>query len=235
MIAPEGIGFVLAPVILLAIFIILALLKKGTIRIVWTSLAGVFLLLFIFMLFFFRDPVRVLPGEEAIVSPTDGTILTVDSTQDGGIHIIMFLSLANVHAIRTPVSGKVIKSEYIKGKFHAAWDPKAGTENEHHRFEIEMADGRVVVTRVIAGIAARRVVCHLEEGDEVVAGQRVGFIRFGSRSELEFPPGFTTGWNVGDKVSGGITPIGQFEAMMKEVSEPDSMSVNQEEGQAIAA
>ncbi|MDP8206284.1 MAG: phosphatidylserine decarboxylase [Candidatus Electryonea clarkiae] len=207
MFAPEGLGFIAIPLGLLIVFVILALKKK---RLSWILLSVLSLIVSIMMLFFFRDPARELPDSASIVAPTDGLVVSIDSTSTGGIRVAVFLSLFDVHAIRSPVSGKIASAEDFPGKFHPAYAPESSIENEHVRIEIDTPDG-IIVMRVIAGMVARRIVCHLKPGEQVFPGKRAGFIRFGSRSELEFPPGFVSAIKTGDRLIGGVTQLGSFQ------------------------
>ncbi|MBD3166528.1 hypothetical protein GF324_08015, partial [bacterium] len=119
-------------------------------------------------------------------------------------------SLFNVHAVRSPASGVVASAAHHPGKFHPAFKPEAGRENEHVRLEIETDHGPVVLY-TMAGFLTRRVINHAEQGDTVRAGERIGFVRFGSRAEVMFPPGFVPSIHVDEKVVGGVTELGAFD------------------------
>ncbi len=218
MFAPEGLWFILAPAIALVLFAAIAFWRKR--NGLWKGLAAFFLLLTLFMLFFFRDPSRDLPDETAIVSPADGTVLSIRRLADGQMNIAIFLSLMNVHQIRTPVSGKVVSAEYIPGKYHRADQAVAGVENEHVKFMTDSPHG-MIETRVYAGKVARRIVCPIKEGDEIKAGQRIGFIRFGSRAEVTLPPKSDIRVVVDQRITGGETIL----AVVPEPDESDSLTV----------
>ncbi|MBZ0266155.1 phosphatidylserine decarboxylase [bacterium] len=205
MFAAEGIPFI-APVIVL---FLLALYRTMN-RPAWYtySLTSFFALLLLGMLMFFRDPQIELPGEHEIVAPTHGTVLSVIKHTDGSTEIDVFLSLLDVHAIRTVVSGKISNIEYQPGKFFPASQDSADVNNEYIRFTIETPYG-IIKERILAGLVTRRIVHNVLVNDSVKAGQRIGFIRFGSRSEVTIPPGLRPLVAVGDKLKGGITPFAE--------------------------
>lgn len=205
MIAPEGLAYVALAAVLFFFAAFLALWRK------WKRLlpvAGLLLILWMAMMLFFRDPVRPLPDPGAWVAPSDGRVLLVDRREDGRRHFAVFLSLFNVHAVRAPATGTVLSAEHVPGRFHRADLPEAGLENEHLRLVFSTERGPLEL-RLIAGKVARRIVCDLVPGDSVVSGQRIGFIRFGSRAELTLPPGMECPLRAGDKVTGGVTTIGR--------------------------
>jgi len=172
----------------------------------WAVLPVVLLILFV--LYFFRDPERVVPpGEGLIVSPADGRVTAVESGPRGS-RISVFLSVFDVHINRAPVAGTVRRRQYTPGRFLPAWDPRVAGENERNHLEIEAPDGVYGVTQ-IAGILARRIVCRKSEGDRVERGERIGLIRFGSRTDLHLPSGIAPQVRVGDRVRGGVTIMGR--------------------------
>jgi phosphatidylserine decarboxylase len=168
----------------------------------------------LFTLFFFRDPDRKVPkGEGTVVSPADGRVLTVEkdvSIADipgNWIRISIYLSLWNVHINRIPVSGTVVSIRYTPGRFFPAFTANAGARNENNLIRIHGVRGDIFV-RQIAGIVARRIVCRIQEGDRVHKGERMGIIRFGSRTELYLPIGATVSVEPGSHVKGGTTILG---------------------------
>jgi phosphatidylserine decarboxylase len=174
-------------------------------------LAAFWLLLLAFIAFFFRDPHRVPPGAEgALLSPADGRVVRVGEEADGR-PLSIFLSVFDVHVNRAPVSGRVTRIVYSRGRFQAAFRHGASHENERNAITIESALGPVTVVQ-IAGLLARRIVCTLREGDEVRAGDRIGLIKFGSRVDVLPPPSVRWDVEVGDRVTGGVTVLGRVAA-----------------------
>ena len=166
------------------------------------------LVLFGFVLFFFRDPERRPPQAEGlVVAPADGRVTQVESTLEG-TRVTIFLSLFNCHINRAPVSGRVVSTRHTAGRFLPAFDPGAGRENERNHIVIRAADGDYGVTQ-IAGLLARRIVCRLKPGDDVRLGQRFGLIQFGSRTDVLLPPGITPAVAAGDRVRGAVTVVGR--------------------------
>ena len=176
----------------------------------WWVAAGFCLALAAFVLFFFRDPERVVtaaPG--AVVSPADGRVLAVDTaTLNGGqqMHVSIFLSLFDVHVNRAPIAGTVREVNYRPGKFHIASRAQAGRENEQNEVMVE-GEGTRVVFRQIAGVLARRIEFWQKRGDQLERGQRVGMIRFGSRVEIFFPPCYRVQVKAGEHVRGGSSVL----------------------------
>lgn len=174
-------------------------------------LAAFWLLLLAFIAFFFRDPHRVPPGAEgALLSPADGRVVRVGEEADGR-PLSIFLSVFDVHVNRAPVSGRVTRIAYSRGRFQAAFRHGASHENERNAITIESTLGPVTVVQ-IAGLLARRIVCTLREGDEVRAGDRIGLIKFGSRVDVLPPPSVSWDVEVGDRVTGGVTVLGRVAA-----------------------
>jgi phosphatidylserine decarboxylase len=166
-----------------------------------------------FFLFFFRDPDRVSPQDPALVlSPADGRVLVAgpaDATAappGEWTQVSIFLSPMDVHVNRTPVSGRVTKVDFRKGKFLPAYHRNAASANERSEVWVNHA-GRTVVFRQIVGILARRVVCRVQPGTELESGDRVGIMKFGSRMDVFLPPTADLKVKAGDKVIGGVTVI----------------------------
>ena len=185
----------------LAILVALAFWLKFNIA------AGVLLILFAFVAFFFRNPRRTIPEDpRAIVSPADGKVVRIERV--GNVtQMSIFLSLFNVHVNRSPIAGRIQAVDYRPGKFLAAYNPAASRENE--RNIVMVSDGRInVVFTQIAGVVARRIVFWRKVGDDVGKGELVGLIRFGSRVDVLFPAGTEATVKVGQRVKGGSTQIG---------------------------
>ncbi len=167
--------------------------------------------LLLWTLWFFRDPERPIPGAPGLlVSPADGTVTEVstlprvDWIEEPALRIGIFLSIFNVHVNRSPCDGIVKATRYTPGQFLDARDPRSGELNESNAILLERADGPIVV-RQVAGKIARRIVCAIRENDRLERGQRIGMIKFGSRTELCVPQRLVAGVDVkvGDKVKGG--------------------------------
>ena len=165
----------------------------------WWPLALLVLPLLIFLFAFFRDPNRGVPAEQhAMVSPADGTVSDITDIEHddwlGGpaVRVGIFLSVFNVHVNRSPCDGKVARVEYKKGKFiNAMKHDEASTDNESNTVLLVERDGpepvAVAVVKQIVGLIARRIIFPLEVGDTVNRGDRIGMIKFGSRTELYIP------------------------------------------------
>ena len=202
-IAKDGYIFILPLAVLTGIFWALS----------WFWVTGLFVGLFLFVTWFFRDPERSLPeGPNAIVSPGDGKIIEIISEKDPLLdeaytRVSIFLNVFNVHVNRVPISGKIQATRYNPGKFFNAASHKASLDNEQSA--ILLNNGHVtILVKQIAGLIARRIVCWAKEGDEYQRGQRFGLIRFGSRVDIFLPEGTDIKVEIGDIVSGGSSIIG---------------------------
>jgi phosphatidylserine decarboxylase len=211
-------GIPLAVLMALLIFFIPPLLP-GTwlIAKIVLGLAGLFVALLLgFVCYFFRDPERVVPPDETlIVSAADGLIVSVEEYDEPDFHlgpmirIAVFLSVFDVHVNRSPVAGIVKSTVYKAGQFLDVRHPDSSTRNECRSWWLETAHGPVAV-RQIAGLIARRIVAWSEEGAALERGQRLGMIRFGSRTEVFLPVECTVLVKPGDRVAGASTPIARW-------------------------
>ena len=171
---------------------------------------------FIFCLNFFRDPKRIVPKDKnCIVSPADGKIIKIKEFEDPKTKeklrlVSIFLSVFNVHSNRMPVDGVIKNVDYIKGDFLAAFDHKASEQNERTEISIEARFGSMVVKQ-IAGLVARRILCYAKKDEKMLIGDRLGFIRFGSRTDIILPNDVTLNVELDQKVYGGQTIIGRYE------------------------
>lgn len=163
-----------------------------------------------FILMFFRDPERLTPPiERGVTSPADGKVIIVEKTKDERfasdevLKISIFMNVFNVHVNRIPLSGTVEKITHMPGAFLAADNEKAHLNNEYCAVALNVADNRNITMVQIAGFVARRIVCRLEPGDRVIAGERFGLIRFGSRVDMYLPKESHAVVKVGDKVTAG--------------------------------
>jgi len=179
-------------------------------------LALLSLILFFYVLYFFRDPERIVPPDESIVvSAADGLVVSVEEYDEPDFHlgpmlrIAVFLSVFDVHVNRAPVAGTVKSTVYKAGQFLDVRHPDSSTHNECRSWWIETAHGPVAV-RQIAGLVARRIVAWAEEGSALERGQRFGMIRFGSRTEVFLPVDCVPLVKPGDRVEGAATPIARW-------------------------
>src|SRR5947207_6782146 len=167
---------------------------------------GVPLLLALFFLWFFRDPEREIPAEPGlIVSPADGKVTDVSSTQLNGkacTRVSIFLNVFDVHVNRSPISGVIREVVYKPGKFGNAMGAISAEQNEQNIVTVE-GEGMSIVFKQIAGVLARRIVFTKKVGDVIGRGQRVGLIKFGSRTDVIFPNPAEVQIKVGDRVKGG--------------------------------
>jgi phosphatidylserine decarboxylase len=159
-----------------------------------------------FCLWFFRDPDRKVPPGDVMVSPADGKIVSIKRLSDDQRRISIFLNVFDVHVNRSPVAGQITKIHYHKGKFLVASREVASTENEQNTFTMDAAGSKVVFSQ-IAGLIARRIVCHKHEGDRVATGERIGMIKFGSRMDIVFGPEWELAAETGQRVSAGTTVL----------------------------
>jgi phosphatidylserine decarboxylase len=179
------------------------------------AVAGV---LTLFFLNFFRDPDRVTPpGDALVTSPADGKVVAVldDVEESRFLHqkcqrVSIFMSPLNVHVNRLPVTGRVVAVEHTPGRFHAAYLDKASEFNERNAVVVEDARGERVVFVQIAGQLARRIVCRIAPGEDVRRGDRYGMIMLGSRLDLYLPRGVDIRVKVGEHVAAGTSVIGAY-------------------------
>ena len=176
-------------------------------------LALPFLALGAFFAFFFRDPHRTSPSDDDVVlSPADGRVLVAglavaDAAPPGDwLQVSIFLSPIDVHVNRIPASGRVTRVSYVPGRFLPAYRHDAASSNERSEIWIDH-HGQTIVARQVVGVLARRVVCRVQGGAEVRAGDRFGIMKFGSRMDVFLSPTASIRVKVGDVVRGGETVI----------------------------
>jgi phosphatidylserine decarboxylase len=185
---------------------------------VWLSWL-IFVLSFLFFLFiisFFRVPKRTLTLDKGkIIAPADGKVVVIEEAvdeeyfKDKRLQVSIFMSPANVHQNLNPVSGEVVYSQYHKGKYLVAWDPKSSTDNERHSVVIAGNHPEILVKQ-IAGAVARRIVNYLKVGQKVQQGGELGFIKFGSRVDILLPVGTKVEVKLNEVVKGGITVLASW-------------------------
>ena len=187
----------------------------------WSALP---LALALFFLWFFRDPQRSIPqGEGLVVSPADGLVTSVDrfhSLEGERIRVSIFLNVFDVHVNRAPVGGMLREVRYQKGQFLNAMDVTSADKNEQNIVTLLSDDGYVVVFKQIAGLLARRIVFNFKAGDRLRRGQRVGLIKFGSRTDIELPGRAEVRVRKGDRVRGGSSILAQV-ARREAAKEPE--------------
>ena len=165
----------------------------------------------LFVLQFFRDPGREIPGGDGVVlSPADGRVIKVERSQDpygqrDAILVSVFMNVFNVHSNRSPVDGRIEKIQYFPGKFFNADLDKASLENERNAIVLKTHDNQAVTFVQVAGLIARRILCYVRVGDELARGQRYGLIRFGSRVDVYLPLDAHVEVAIGDKVAATTT------------------------------
>ena len=210
-IAPEGRGFVAAPLVVAVLALAVSRMGGGEF-LAWTGwvlLGGAG-----FCAFFFRDPERRPPGDrEVLLAPADGRVTEVGLAGEGEPNtqrVSIFLSIFDVHINRAPAAGEVRAVRYRQGAFKAAFRKDAAARNERNELEMTTERGMIRI-RQIAGVVARRIVCRVRAGDRLGPGERFGLIRFGSRTDLLLPASVRVAVRPGDRVRGGLTVIGRWE------------------------
>lgn len=180
------------------------------------------ILLWALILLFFRDPERSIPpGDELILAPADGRVVSIDQVEEPlyiqgpAVRISIFMSLWNVHVNRSPVSGEVRMLRHVPGRFLQAFRPEASDVNEHNLLGIQ-SSGRRVLVKQIAGILARRCVSYPNLGDCLKRGERFGLIRFSSRVDLYLPPETQLLVSVGDTVRSGSSVLAHWSYVSEE-------------------
>ncbi len=177
------------------------------------SLAGFMLTAFI--LFFFRDPERVIPDEDdVLVSPADGRVILIEKIFDDRFvkehvyKISIFMNIFNVHVNRMPFSGTIDRIKYAAGSFYSANTQRGALKNEYCALILTTPQKSKFAVVQVAGLIARRIVCWAVKGDSLVKGQRFGLIRFGSRVDLYLPANVQLEVSMGQKVKAGETILG---------------------------
>ena len=173
-----------------------------------------------FCLYFFRDPKRVPPARhDLVLAPADGKVVLVGPAIPPAElnmgdaprwRVAIFLSVLDVHVNRSPVQGSVARISYRHGKFIDASMEKASEENERNALRFELPDGRDLACVQIAGLVARRIICTAHEGDRLMAGERFGIIRFGSRTDVYLPEGVKPLVLVGQTMIGGESILAEL-------------------------
>lgn len=183
-------------------------------------LFGVTLIVLLFIISFFRSPKRNFTvAHHQVICPADGKVVVIEETidpeyfKDKRLQVSIFMSPANVHINRIPMSGKVEYSQYHKGKYLVAWSPKSSTENERHSVVIK-SDSAEILVKQIAGALAKRIVNYLTVGQRVLQGSEMGFIKFGSRVDVLLPVGTELNVKLNQLVKGGITVLATIDTLV---------------------
>lgn len=209
--AREGYPFILTSAVTTLIFTLLSIF--------WA--AAVLFILTLFMLFFFRDPDRIIiEGRGLFYSPADGKVILISEAvedeflKEKALEISIFMSPFDVHINRAPCDGIVRAVKHYPGKFYAAFKEGASIANEHITMLLESENGKIVV-RQVAGFLARRAVCRVKPGDMLKQGQRYGLIKFSSRVDIYLPLTTQIKVKLNDKVRAGETVIGSIEQVVE--------------------
>ena len=200
-------------ILIASIILLVAVLSADKfIEIEWLrlSISSIFLVLFVLVLQFFRNPNRnTILNDHHIIAPVDGKVVVIEEVfepeffKDKRIQVSIFMSPINVHVTRYPIGGKVAFSKYHPGKYLVAWHPKSSTENERTTVVVENKTVGKILYRQIAGAAARRIVNYAKKDDLAIQGSDAGFIKFGSRVDIFLPLNTKIEVSLNQKVKGG--------------------------------
>lgn len=191
------------------------------IKALWVILpvVGASALLYLWILYFFRNPARQIEvQEEIILAPADGKVVAIKQAYEDEyfradrIQISIFMSPFNVHVNRSPISGVLQYFKYHAGNYLVAFHPKSSTKNERTTAVVKRGDGVEVLFRQIAGFMARRIKFYPQVGDLLQQGDEVGFIKFGSRLDLFLPLDTDVQVTLGEHVKGGISVIAKLKS-----------------------
>ncbi len=215
MITKDGYKIIAYTGVLLVLLALAAFSLQSLVLWAVTAVVGA---VFIFHFFFFRDPERSISRQaNQILSPADGKIIKIDTVEEPfymkgeALRVCIFMSVFNAHINRNPMDGTIEFLEHKSGKFLAAFAENAGDVNEQTRIGVSTPYGKIFFKQ-IAGLIARRVVCRLELGEAVKAGERLGMIKYSSRVDLFLPPNTKLNVKLHDAVKAGLSIIGEFKA-----------------------
>ena len=203
-----------------AINIIFFFFFSATMPVVSWIVFSVSLIMLMFIISFFRSPKRNFTvAHHQVICPADGKVVVIEEVteteyfKDKRLQISIFMSPANVHINRIPMSGKVEYSQYHKGKYLVAWSPKSSTQNERHSVVIK-SDTAEILVKQIAGALAKRIVNYLKVGQNVSQGNEMGFIKFGSRVDVLLPVGTHLNVKLNQQVKGGVTVLATIDTLI---------------------
>lgn len=188
------------------LFLTIAFFISALLTYIENPLSWIAWIVTLFILQFFRDPNRTKPIKKNVVlSAADGKVIAIEKmtnpyTNKKSIKVSVFMNVFNVHSNKCPIDGKIIEKHYFPGKFLNASLSKASSENERCAITIETNDKKIITCVQIAGLIARRILCYKNKGDDIKAGERYGFIKFGSRVDLYLPTNALIKVNLGQTV-----------------------------------
>lgn len=175
------------------------------------------LVILLFLVSFFRIPARIhTVNDKQIICPADGKVVVIEETideeyfKDRRIQVSIFMSPANVHVNRNPVSGEVIYNQHLTGKYLVAWHPKSSTENERWSVAVKNNFGTILYKQ-IAGAMAKRICNYTTVGQQVTQAEEYGFIKFGSRVDVLLPIGTKVNVELNQVVRGGVTVLATWQ------------------------
>ena len=194
---------------------------------IWAPLGWIGVVLTLWCTYFFRDPERVVPSaDNLVVSPADGVVNLIklvvppkelDLGDEEMLRVTVFMNVFNVHVNRMPMSGQVLHTTYVPGKFLSADLDKASEENERQAIKLETKDGMQIGVVQIAGLVARRILCEAREGDVYEKGHRFGLIRLGSRVDVYVPQKYKAKVALGQLAIAGETVLFDLDGEQNDV------------------
>ena len=198
------------------LFLAIAFFASTLLTYIQNPLSWIAWIVTLFILQFFRDPLRTkLSKKNVILSAADGKVIAIEKmtnpyTNKSSVKVSVFMNVFNVHSNKCPVDGKILEKYYYPGKFLNAALSKASLENERCAITIQTKEKKTITCVQIAGLIARRILCYKDKGDEVKAGERYGFIKFGSRVDLYLPTNTSIKVNLGQTVKNTETIIAEI-------------------------
>ena len=198
------------------LFLAIAFFSSALLTYIQNPLSWIAWTITLFILQFFRDPLRTKPSKKnVILSAADGKVIAIEKmtnpyTNKSSVKVSVFMNVFNVHSNKCPVDGKILEKYYYPGKFLNASISKASLENERCAITIQTKEKKIITCVQIAGLIARRILCYKDKGDEVKAGERYGFIKFGSRVDLYLPTNASIKVNLGQTVKNTETIIAEI-------------------------
>ena len=198
------------------LFLAIAFFASTLLTYIQNPLSWIAWIVTLFILQFFRDPLRTKPSKKnVILSAADGKVIAIEKmtnpyTNKSSVKVSVFMNVFNVHSNKCPIDGKILEKYYYPGKFLNASLSKASLENERCAITIQTKEKKTITCVQIAGLIARRILCYKDKGDEVKAGERYGFIKFGSRVDLYLPTNASIKVNLGQTVKNTETIIAEI-------------------------